>query len=161
MGRLASVIPLVATRALSRPFTYEVDDDVARGAVVEITLGRGRRRGVVVALDVPAPLGVKPVPVVRVVDAVPAPLVELDDDAAPPSARQRDVDDRPACDVVVDLVRERPREGACRDERDDGCESAHRGQRTIAARHGRRRARPPDHGCTARGAVVGCPCELM
>jgi len=43
---LASVYPLVTTRALARPFTYEVDDGVRRGAVVEVRLGGARTRGV-------------------------------------------------------------------------------------------------------------------
>ena len=53
MARFASVYPLVTARALAREFTYEVPDDVAAGAVVEVRFGNVRRRAVVTALDVP------------------------------------------------------------------------------------------------------------
>src|SRR5207247_379813 len=48
--RYATVYPLVTTRALARPFTYELVDGAAKGAVVSVPLGRSRRRGVVVEL---------------------------------------------------------------------------------------------------------------
>jgi primosomal protein N' (replication factor Y) (superfamily II helicase) len=74
---LAEVFPLVTARALARPFTYEVPDDVERGAVVSVGL-RGRRvRGVVVDVGVDAPEGVEIAPAGPVVDNVPAPLLEL------------------------------------------------------------------------------------
>ena len=73
----ASVYPLVTTRVLARPFTYEVDDDVRKGAVVSMPLGRSRVRGVVVGQEQEAPEGIRPVPVTRVVDEVPEPLVDL------------------------------------------------------------------------------------
>jgi primosomal protein N' (replication factor Y) (superfamily II helicase) len=73
----ASVYPLVTTRALARPFTYEVDADVKKGAVVSMPLGRSNVRGVVVGEEAAPPEGIRPVPVTRVVDAVPAPLVDL------------------------------------------------------------------------------------
>ena len=44
----ASVYPLVSARALARVFTYEVPDDVGKGAVVSVSFGASRRRGVVV-----------------------------------------------------------------------------------------------------------------
>lgn len=72
-----SVYPLVTARALARPFTYEADDGVGKGAVVSVPLGRSRVRGVVVAEEDIAPAGVRPVPVLRVLDQLPASLVDL------------------------------------------------------------------------------------
>jgi primosomal protein N' (replication factor Y) len=77
VSRLASVYPLVTTRALARPFTYLVPDEVARGAVVSIRLAGARRRGLVTELDVQPPPGVEPVQVVAVLESIPATLVEL------------------------------------------------------------------------------------
>src|SRR5438874_12651421 len=77
MTRLASVYPLVTTRALARPFTYEVPDEVEEGAVVEVRLGGARQRGVVVETGVEAPRGVETAPVGRTVDSIPRALVEL------------------------------------------------------------------------------------
>ena len=51
MSRYASVYPLVTTRALARPFTYEVPDEVGRGTVVAVRLGGAQQRGVVIGLD--------------------------------------------------------------------------------------------------------------
>ena len=45
---LACVFPLVSTRSLARPFTYDVPEGTGKGAVVAIRLGRARHRGVVV-----------------------------------------------------------------------------------------------------------------
>ena len=39
---LAEVYPLVSSRAVARPFTYEVPDGVGKGAVVSIRFGRSR-----------------------------------------------------------------------------------------------------------------------
>jgi primosomal protein N' (replication factor Y) (superfamily II helicase) len=75
--RLAEIYPLVTARALARPFTYRVADDVAQGDVVAIQLGARSVRGVVVDLDVEAPDGVDVSDAGAVVDRVPAPLVEL------------------------------------------------------------------------------------
>jgi primosomal protein N' (replication factor Y) len=75
--RFASVYPLVATRALARPFTYEATNGVRKGSVVAVRLAGARRRGVVVSLEDEAPEGIDPAPVERVVDSVPAPLVDL------------------------------------------------------------------------------------
>ena len=75
--RLAEIYPLVTARALARPFTYRVSDDVAPGDVVAIQLGARSVRGVVVDLDVVAPGGVDVSDAGAVVDSVPAPLVEL------------------------------------------------------------------------------------
>ncbi|HEX6699467.1 MAG TPA: primosomal protein N' [Gaiellaceae bacterium] len=77
MARLASIYPLVTTRALARPFTYEVPDEVEQGAVVEVRLGGARQRGVVVETGVEAPAGVETAPVGRTVDLIPPELVEL------------------------------------------------------------------------------------
>jgi primosomal protein N' (replication factor Y) (superfamily II helicase) len=74
---LASVYPLVTTRVLARPFTYEVEDGVGKGAVVSMPLGRSQVRGVVVGDEDAAPEGVQPVPVTQVVDEVPPALVDL------------------------------------------------------------------------------------
>ena len=73
----ASVYPLVTARAVARPFTYEVDDDVAVGAIVRVPFGRSRARGIVVSLDESAPPGVQIRPVESVIGQVPAALVEL------------------------------------------------------------------------------------
>src|SRR5438094_2678826 len=77
MSRYASVYPLVTARAVARAFTYEVPDDVEKGAVVEVKFGNARRRGVVTQLDV-APLdGVAASPVERVAETLPPALVDL------------------------------------------------------------------------------------
>src|SRR5262249_20057686 len=73
----ADVYPLVATRALARPFTYEVTNGVGVGSVVAIAIHGARRRPVVVAVGGEPPAGTDPAPVHAVVDEVPPPLVEL------------------------------------------------------------------------------------
>jgi primosomal protein N' (replication factor Y) (superfamily II helicase) len=74
---LASIYPLVSSRALARPFTYEVEEGVERGDVLTIRL-RGRAvRGVVVALGVERPPGVEVAPAGTVVDRISPELVEL------------------------------------------------------------------------------------
>jgi len=50
--RLASVVPLLRTRAVAGTYTYDVPEDVGKGAVVAIRFGRARQRGVVVETDV-------------------------------------------------------------------------------------------------------------
>jgi primosomal protein N' (replication factor Y) len=77
VSRYASVYPLVTTRALARPFTYEVPEEVVRGDVVSVRLGGARQRGVVIELEDSPPNGVAAVPIERVVESLPAPLVEL------------------------------------------------------------------------------------
>ena len=77
MSRYASVYPLVTTRALARPFTYEVPEEVGRGAVVSVRLGGARQRGVVIGLEDAPPAGVEAAPIERVVESLPAALVEL------------------------------------------------------------------------------------
>ena len=77
MGRYATVYPLVTTRALARPFTYEVVDGASKGSVVSVPLGRSRRRGVVVELVDEPPEGIEPVAIGAVVDELPPVLVDL------------------------------------------------------------------------------------
>ena len=77
MTHYASVYPLVTTRALARPFTYEVPEDVVRGDVVSVRLGGARQRGVVIGLEDAPPEGIEAAPIERVVESLPAPLVEL------------------------------------------------------------------------------------
>jgi primosomal protein N' (replication factor Y) len=74
---LASVYPLVSTRSLARPFTYEVPGGMGKGAVVAVRLGRSATRGVVADVGVDAPPGVEPATVGRLLDEIPAPLVDL------------------------------------------------------------------------------------
>jgi primosomal protein N' (replication factor Y) len=75
--RYASVYPLVSARAVARPFTYEVPEEVGKGAVVSVPFGAARRRGVVVGLEEAPPPGVEPVAVTAVLGSVPRPLVDL------------------------------------------------------------------------------------
>ena len=77
MSRLASVYPIVSARALARPFTYEIGDEVGKGAVVAIPFGNARRRGVVVDADAEAPPDVEPVAAERVLETLPPALVDL------------------------------------------------------------------------------------
>jgi primosomal protein N' (replication factor Y) (superfamily II helicase) len=73
----ASVYPLVSARAVARPFTYEVPDDVEKGAVVAVSFGAARRRGVVVSTGEAPPAGIEPAPIAGVLDELPAPLVDV------------------------------------------------------------------------------------
>ena len=77
MSRLASVYPIVSARSLARPFTYEIADEVGKGAVVAIRFGNARRRGVVVDADTEAPPDVEPVAAERVLETLPPALVDL------------------------------------------------------------------------------------
>ena len=77
MSRLASVYPIVNARALARPFTYEIGDEVEKGAVLAIPFGNARRRGVVVDADAEAPPDVEPVAAERVLETLPPALVDL------------------------------------------------------------------------------------
>jgi primosomal protein N' (replication factor Y) len=74
--RYASVYPLVTPRSLARPFTY-LADGLEKGAIVSVSFGRARRRGVVVGLTEEAPPEVEPVGVERVLGSVPPALVDL------------------------------------------------------------------------------------
>ena len=78
MSRYASVYPLVNARALaSRIFTYEVPDEVEKGAVVEVRFARSKARGVVIDVDGGAPEGIEVAPIERVVEELPPALVDL------------------------------------------------------------------------------------
>jgi primosomal protein N' (replication factor Y) (superfamily II helicase) len=74
---LASVYPLVSTRSLARPFTYEVGDGVGKGAVVAVRFGRAAHRGVVIETGVAAPEGVTIASIQRVLYELPPALVDL------------------------------------------------------------------------------------
>ena len=74
---LAEVYPLVSSRAVARPFTYEVPNDVRKGAVVAIRFGRSAARGVVVETGVEAPAGVKTAPIESLLYELPPALVDL------------------------------------------------------------------------------------
>lgn len=74
---LADVYPLVSTRSLARPFTYEVPESVGKGAIVALRLGGASARGVVADVGVPKPEGIVPAPVGRLLGEVPASLVDL------------------------------------------------------------------------------------
>src|SRR5205823_15132128 len=74
---LASIYPLVSTRALARPFTYEVGDAVARGDILSIRLGARAVRGVVVDVGVDPPPGVEVVSAGPAVGSAAPELVEL------------------------------------------------------------------------------------
>jgi primosomal protein N' (replication factor Y) (superfamily II helicase) len=73
----ASVYPLVSARAVARPFTYEVTDEVRKGAVVSVPFGRSEVRAVVVGPEDAPPVGVIAAPVGRVLDEIPPALVDL------------------------------------------------------------------------------------
>jgi primosomal protein N' (replication factor Y) len=76
--RFGTVVPLVTARALSaREFTYELPNGAGKGAVVSVPFGRSRARGVVVEVADIAPVGVKPLPVEKVVHELPPALVDL------------------------------------------------------------------------------------
>jgi primosomal protein N' (replication factor Y) len=77
VSRFASVYPLVTTRALSRPFTYEAPDEVTLGSVVSVRLGGARQRGVVIELDEEPPAGIVAAPIEGIVESLPPALVEL------------------------------------------------------------------------------------
>jgi primosomal protein N' (replication factor Y) len=77
VSRYASIYPLVTTRALARPFTYEVPDEVEVGAVVSMRLGGAKQRGVVVEVDQTPPEGIEAAPIERIAENLPRPLVEL------------------------------------------------------------------------------------
>jgi primosomal protein N' (replication factor Y) (superfamily II helicase) len=77
VSRLASVYPIVNARSLARPFTYEIEDEVGKGAVLAIRFGNARRRGVVVDADAEAPPDVELVAAERVLETLPPALVDL------------------------------------------------------------------------------------
>jgi primosomal protein N' (replication factor Y) len=71
------VYPLVTTRALARPFTYEVPDGVEAGAVVSVRLGGAKQRGVVVDVSDEPTAGIVAAPIERVEESLSPALVEL------------------------------------------------------------------------------------
>src|SRR5438093_1093794 len=73
----ASVYPLVSARSLARPFTYEVGEDVGKGAVLSVQFGAARRRGVVVGLEDAPPGGIEPIAAGKLLDELPPALVDL------------------------------------------------------------------------------------
>jgi primosomal protein N' (replication factor Y) (superfamily II helicase) len=73
----ASVYPLVSARAVARPFTYEVPEELGKGAVVSVLFGAAKRRGVVVGLEESPPPGIEPTPVREVLGEVSPELVDL------------------------------------------------------------------------------------
>jgi len=75
--RFASVYPLVTARSVARPFTYEVPDEVERGAIVDVRFGNARRRGIVTEVGVTPPDGIVAAPVERVAETLPPALVDL------------------------------------------------------------------------------------
>jgi primosomal protein N' len=76
--RFGTVVPLVTARALGgREFTYELPDGAGKGAVVSVPFGRSRARGVVVEVVDAPPVGVRPLPVEKVVHELPATLIDL------------------------------------------------------------------------------------
>ncbi|MBA2359719.1 MAG: primosomal protein N' [Actinobacteria bacterium] len=77
MPRYASVYPLVRSRAVARPFTYEVPAAVRKGTVVSLRFHGARRRGVVVGLDDRPPPGIRMSSVGDVVDELPESLIDL------------------------------------------------------------------------------------
>jgi primosomal protein N' (replication factor Y) len=77
VSRYASVYPLVTTRALSRPFTYEAPDEVKLGSVVSVRLGGAKQRGVVIDVDEAPPAGIVAAPIEGILESLPPALVEL------------------------------------------------------------------------------------
>ena len=67
----------MTARSLARAFTYEVGEEVSKGAIVAIPFGRRRARGVVVAIEDAAPTGIDVVPIEGVVGEVSPALVDL------------------------------------------------------------------------------------
>ena len=97
----ASVYPLVSSRAVARPFTYEVPPEVGKGAVVTVRFGGAKRRGVVVGLEESAPEGVKAALVGEVVDELPEPLCGLPTTTAPPRRGRSNLWRRPSGRLAV------------------------------------------------------------
>jgi primosomal protein N' (replication factor Y) (superfamily II helicase) len=73
----ASVYPLVSARSVARPFTYEVGDEIGKGAVLSVQFGAARRRGVVVGLEEAPPAGVDAIAAGKLLDELPPALVDL------------------------------------------------------------------------------------
>jgi primosomal protein N' (replication factor Y) len=73
----ASVYPLVSARSLSRPFTYEVGEEIGKGAVLSVQFGAVKRRAVVVGLEEAPPDGVEAIAAGKLLDELPPALVDL------------------------------------------------------------------------------------
>ncbi len=73
----AAVYPLVTARAVAREFTYEVDETIRVGAIVQVPFGRSRARGIVVSVGDAPPAGVDARPIDSVLGEIPPTLVEL------------------------------------------------------------------------------------
>jgi len=73
----ASVYPLVSARSLARPFTYEVGEEIGKGAVLSVQFGAAKRRGVVVGLEDAPPDGVDAISAGKLLDELPPALVDL------------------------------------------------------------------------------------
>src|SRR5262245_11056447 len=73
----ASVYPLVSARTLVRPFTYEVGEEIGKGAVLSVRFGAAKRRGVVVGLEEAPPAGVDAILAGKLLDELPPALVDL------------------------------------------------------------------------------------
>ena len=73
----ASVYPLVSARSVARPFTYEVGEEIGKGAVLSVQFGAAKRRGVVVGLEDAPPDGVDAVAAGKLLDELPPALVDL------------------------------------------------------------------------------------
>jgi len=73
----ASIYPLVTARAVARPFTWEVEEGIGKGAIVVVPFAGRRARGIVVGLEEAPPEGVQARPVEKVVGTVPPALVDL------------------------------------------------------------------------------------
>lgn len=75
-SRTVAVYPLVPSRSFDEPLTYALPDALAEqvqvGALVDVPVGAARRAGVVAALDVEAPAGVRLRPIQRL---LPDPLM--------------------------------------------------------------------------------------
>src|SRR5205814_3540510 len=68
---------LVSARSLARPFTYEVGEEIGKGAVLSVQFGAAKRRGVVVGLEDAPPAGVDAIAAGQLRDELPPALVDL------------------------------------------------------------------------------------
>jgi primosomal protein N' (replication factor Y) (superfamily II helicase) len=73
----ASVYPLVSARSVARPFTYEVGEEIGKGAVLSVQFGAAKRRGVVVGFEDGPPAGVEAIAAGKLLDELPPALVDL------------------------------------------------------------------------------------
>ncbi len=73
----ASVYPLLSTRSLSRPFSYEVGDEISKGSIVAMRFAGRSARGIVAALEEGPPDGIAASPVDGLLGSVSPELVDL------------------------------------------------------------------------------------